>query len=464
MGAGLQAIQFPGERRKTSKGIFAGHPRLAIAVALIVTVVIAASWLVFPYFIEGRDLLGEVGSTVKFERLAASDQVARLLTRPAEGPGEADVDVLYATPRYFQVADKGDKVGEYRPDKYLVFVIIETTHTVNLPRALAQAELIVDGVSHAPADIDGPANVDHHRATTVRFARRDETGQRVIGKGAGTMELRLTSAWDADSTPRSAAWDLPIAYPDTSVPDSIWSPILLVALSAGLLSAVLTPCLLQLLVVYVAAIAGATASANLDRAGPGRLFAAALAFVAGFVLLYTASGAVIGYAGREAQFLFAEWTRPASIAAGIIVIVLGLWTGIRARAPIVCKIPMPAVIHRFDQGGVVRSAALAAGFSFGCMACFGGAIIATLLVYVGALGSASIGAMVMFMFSIGVAIPFLAAALFLSKVTPAIEGIARYTPWIGFASMTVIVAFGVVLVTDNFHVLSMVIYPWLGLS
>jgi cytochrome c biogenesis protein CcdA len=70
----------------------------------------------------------------------------------------------------------------------------------------------------------------------------------------------------------------------------------------------------------------------------------------------------------------------------------------------------------------------------------------------------------MFMFSIGVAIPFLAAALFLSKVTPAIEGIARYTPWIGFASMTVIVAFGVVLVTDNFHVLSMVIYPWLGLS
>jgi len=47
---------------------------------------------------------------------------------------------------------------------------------------------------------------------------------------------------------------------------------------------------------------------------------------------------------------------------------------------------------------------------------------------------------------------------------PAMEGIARYTPQIGFVSMLVIAGFGVVLITDNFHVLSSMIYPWLGLG
>lgn len=464
MDIGLPAIPVLARGAKKTSGIASRHPRLSIVLALALAVLIGASWLVFPYLIEGRALLGEVGATVKTERLAAAARVSMALTRTADGPGEAEVDVLYATPRYFQIADKADKVAEYRPDKYLVFVVIETTHSQNLPTALPRAELLVDGAVHAPTFVEGPGDVDHHRATTIRFARRDASGLRVIGKDAQSLELRLTNTWDADATTRAAVWHLPITYPDTSAPDSIWSPLLLVALSAGLLSAVITPCLLQLLVVYLAAITGAGAAAGVQAGGRGKLFAPALAFVAGFVILYTASGAAIGYGGQQGQLLFAEWTRPASIAAGIVVILMGLWTGIRARAPMVCKIPMPAAMETLDQGGLFRSAALAAGFSFGCMACFGGAIIATLLVYVGALGSASVGAMVMFMFSIGVAIPFLGAALFLTKVTPAIDGIAKFMPWIGFASMVVIVAFGTVLVTDNFHMLSGLIYPWLGLS
>jgi NADH:ubiquinone oxidoreductase subunit 6 (subunit J) len=43
------------------------------------------------------------------------------------------------------------------------------------------------------------------------------------------------------------------------------------------------------------------------------------------------------------------------------------------------------------------------------------------------------------------------------------DRVHRYSPYIGFASMLVIIAFGVVLLTDNFHALSDAIYPWLGL-
>jgi cytochrome c biogenesis protein CcdA len=106
----------------------------------------------------------------------------------------------------------------------------------------------------------------------------------------------------------------------------------------------------------------------------------------------------------------------------------------------------------------------AAGFSLGCMTCFSGAIVATLLVYVGALGSAAVGAAVLFMFSLGVAVPFLAAALYLSRVMPAMTFLARHAPLLGFTGMALIVAFGLVLISDNFHVLSNAIYPFLGLS
>ena len=116
-----------------------------------------------------------------------------------------------------------------------------------------------------------------------------------------------------------------------------------------------------------------------------------------------------------------------------------------------------------DQRGLVSSALMAAGFSLGCITCFGGAIIATLLIYVGTLGSPLVGAGVMFAFSLGVAIPFLLAALFLSRVMPLMDRLAKYAPLMGFISMMVIVAFGTVLVTDNFHVLSNLIYPYLGL-
>ena len=77
---------------------------------------------------------------------------------------------------------------------------------------------------------------------------------------------------------------------------------------------------------------------------------------------------------------------------------------------------------------------------------------------------ALVGAMVMFAFSLGVAIPFLLAAVFLIRTLPLLTRIQRLAPWIGFVSMITIVAFGLILITDNFHTLSDFIYPYLGLN
>jgi cytochrome c-type biogenesis protein len=98
------------------------------------------------------------------------------------------------------------------------------------------------------------------------------------------------------------------------------------------------------------------------------------------------------------------------------------------------------------------------------MSCFGGAIIGTLLIYVGALGSAPVGAALMGIFAAGVAIPFLLAAFFFSKMQGLFEAISRHTRLVGAVSSAFIVFFGLLLVTDNFHTVSDFIYPFLGLE
>jgi len=240
-------------------------------------------------------------------------------------------------------------------------------------------------------------------------------------------------------------------------------------LSAGLLSAVLTPCLLQLIVVYLVTLTGHSVQHIRESGGVSpdvrrKMMIIAGIFILGFTVFYTLAGAVMGYAGKTAQIVFSDYSREASIGAGILVILMGLLMGIKGRAPVVCRLPAPALSQRFDRNGYVSSAILAFGFSLGCMTCFSGAIMATLLIYVGALGSATTGALILFVFSLGVAIPFLAAAVFLSRAASVTAWFARYTPQLSLFSTVVIVAFGLVLVTDNFHALSDAIYPYLGLN
>lgn len=437
--------------------------------SLIVAVAVCSAWLVFPYLVQGKKLLFQVGSDVRQEQRVQAVSIGRHLTRIADGPGEAEVEVLYATPTYFEVTDRAGVVGKYQPNRYLVFVVTETTHTERLPGTLPSAKLVVNGEEHSPIFREGPELAEHHRSTVFRFARTDARGEPLVGEKPLALQLQLQNRWDRADTPRAASWRTPIDYPPELLARKGFTPTMVLALAAGLLSAVLTPCLLQLIVIYLATLTGLGAG-ELARPGAVPAYAArrmlyvALAFVGGFSALFTLAGAVIGYAGKEVQLVLAESSRNVAIAAGALLIAMGVWLGVKTRAPLVCRLPFARAAAGIDGRNVFGSALTAAGFSLGCMTCFSGAIVATLLVYVGALGSATVGAAVLFMFSLGVAVPFLAAALYLSRVMPAMTFLARHAPLLGFAGMALIVAFGLVLISDNFHVLSNAIYPFLGLS
>jgi len=471
MRAGSAAVDREPQRGKAADDSWRSrHPVIVGLLTLAIAFLIASSWLVFPYFVKDRDLIAGVGGSVRQDKLHKAISIGKFLNRTTFGTGEAQVDVLYATPTFFELTDRARAVTQYRPDLYLVFLVTETTHIEDLPTQLPRAVLSVGGRDYAPFDVEGPLEVYHHRVVTVRFPGFDAAGHSVLPDAAATLTLRLYNTWDPDDAPRVFSWELPLDYPEELTDPDPWTPVLVLGLSAGLLSFVLTPCLLQLLVVYMVTLTGFSADGTPDaspdrhgRAGP-RFLLIALSFVGGLTALFTATGAAMGHAGKQLQLFFAAWSPTLSVAAGIVVIAAGLWVGIRSGAPLVCRL-VPAGVSpgRSDAGSCAGSALVAVGFSLGCITCFGGAIVATLLIYVGSLGSALVGAAVMFGFSMGVAIPFLLAALFLSRATAVMAGLQRFRPAIGFVSMLVIVAFGLVLLTDNFHALSDVIYPWLGL-
>jgi cytochrome c-type biogenesis protein len=152
-----------------------------------------------------------------------------------------------------------------------------------------------------------------------------------------------------------------------------------------------------------------------------------------------------------------------AVASGAVVILLGLWVGLRGTREMACRMPDKVAMQALSFKDMAGTAIASMGYALGCTACFGGAIVATLIVYVGAIGSPLIGAGIMLTFAIGVAIPFLLAAFYVTKVDSMLGFLARHARALSLASMVIIVAFGIVLITDNFHTVSDIIYPYLGL-
>jgi cytochrome c-type biogenesis protein len=107
---------------------------------------------------------------------------------------------------------------------------------------------------------------------------------------------------------------------------------------------------------------------------------------------------------------------------------------------------------------------MGSAFAVGCSTCFGGALFISLMIYVGTVGSPFLGAAALFLFSLGIAIPYLLAAVFLSRALPLLNSLHKAAGFVGLVCSFVLVFFGVILITDNFHVPSNLLYRlYLGL-
>lgn len=445
------------------------YPRVGIV--MLISLIIASAWLVFPYLIQGRQLLSDVGDTA---RMTKGGRVSMYLTRYLVDHQNLELTATFATDEFFQYVDRTSTIGDLRPDRNFIFFVSENIHEGELAYELPEVELRLGDNVYLPERSIGPNIAEHHRITVYSIPRRDLAGNIIDINEYDSVRLFVSNRYldSEDKLTFIGRWDAPYDLPEELTSRADITPIAMLALGAGLLSSVLTPCLLQLVVIFgsiIGSFATVPGEAGLSTGQitphiRRKVMQIALAFVAGFTLLYTLAGAVIGQVGHTAQLLFSEYSRTVAIVSGVIVILMGIWIGIRGGRNMACRIPDRQAMSVTDKRDVASSLLVSMGYALGCTACFGGAIVATLIIYVGAIGSAAIGAGVMLTFSIGVAIPFLLAAWYISRMDSVIVLLASKARAISLVSMVLIIIFGLILITDNFHVVSDLIYPYLGLS
>lgn len=427
------------------------------AALLLVAGILALGWLAIART-QGRETLA---ATASLRTSQAADLTASLTRSGYAGEG-TQVDVILATATFFRLTNRASEGATLGADRSLVFVANENVHYGALLDRFAPI-LRVDGNNLlVPSQVRVLTDAVHHRTSVVVFGQLPAE----LVDGSHTLELILPQTAGGERS--VLEWSTPLDYPASLQQPRGLSFGLLLSLAAGLLAAI-SPCLLQLTAYYLPTLTGASADAAQEEAALAarrrRIFRTALLFVLGFTIPYTAGGALMGGMGQAlgASGLLTP-TGPIAEGAGVVMILMAGLVAYRARAPLVCRLPLPLAVQRSQRVAFWQPFVSGFAIATGCLACFGGAILGVLLVYAGLLGSAVLGGLAMLVFSLGLAIPFLLAAWSLSWVMPLALRLQRATPAIGLLSSAVMLFFGLTMVTGNFHAVSGWLYQHLPLA
>lgn len=219
------------------------------------------------------------------------------------------------------------------------------------------------------------------------------------------------------------------------------------AFFAGLLSFV-SPCVLPLIPVYLGYLTGSTVVG--DEPPPRQLvFTHALIFVAGFTFVFVVVfGAPVGFLGGALGDLadYMVWI------GGLLLIVFGLHTMGLITIPIFNM--QKKMEYGQDQApSYVRSGLVGMTFAAGWTPCIGPLLGAILTLAIQGQNMA-LSMFYLFVYSMGLAIPFLLTAWMLTSATSRLKKLNRYLPVIERVSGAFIIIVGVLLVTGSFTILN----------
>jgi cytochrome c-type biogenesis protein len=209
------------------------------------------------------------------------------------------------------------------------------------------------------------------------------------------------------------------------------------AFLAGLLSFV-TPCVLPLVPGYLSAVSGTQ-----PGVGGRRVVLASLPFVAGFTVVFVGLGTAIALAGGA----LAGDRRLVPQIAGIVIVVLGLAFMGLLPLPYLDRLAAPGLVERARGKG----SRVLLGAAFGvCAAPCVGPILASILLLASDSSTAWKGAILLAIYSLGLAVPFLLVGIGFDRVLAASRWLRDHYGAVRIVSGALLVAVGLLLFFDRF--------------
>ncbi len=217
-----------------------------------------------------------------------------------------------------------------------------------------------------------------------------------------------------------------------------------VALAAGLLS-FLSPCVLPLVPVYIANIAG---SSVLTASPPSRryIFLHTISFVAGFSLVFVILGASMGLLGAMVPL------GPLRNIAGVLLILFGLFL-IAATKVSWLNYEKHLLPNRARGTGYLRSLSIGAIFSLAWIPCVG-PVLGGILTLAWSSQTAWQGVYLLLGYSLGLGLPFIAVGLALGALSPYLRWLNRHAYVTSIVSGALLIAIGILILTGKLVYLS----------
>lgn len=219
---------------------------------------------------------------------------------------------------------------------------------------------------------------------------------------------------------------------------------------AGLLT-FLAPCTLPLVPAYLSFISGVSLSDSTDTAQREKLrkkiFINGLLYTLGFSIVFIFFGVLFGLGGAA----FAKYRFLLQRIGGILVIFFGLYMLKIIRIP---GIDFLASEKHFPLAKVLKpgkpfnSFLFGAAFAFGWTPCVG-PVLGSILTFAAASATVGKGALLLTVFSAGLATPFLLVAAGIGQANATIQKMGKYLNALSIAGGILLIILGFLLLTNN---------------
>ena len=221
----------------------------------------------------------------------------------------------------------------------------------------------------------------------------------------------------------------------------------LAAFTAGVVS-FLSPCVLPLVPGYISYMAGRTPTEGpADWSARLSVSALSLCFVLGFSTVFIALGASATALGR----LLLSYRVELNLTGGAVIVLFGIFlTGLIRPSWMMREARFHAAV---PGGGAMSAYALGLAFAFGWTPCIG-PILGSILTVGAASATVANGVALLTMYSLGLGVPFVLAALFTDSLAQRLKSLRPAGRLLQPAAGAIMVAMGLAMITGQMSTFS----------